>query len=57
MEKSKVLFIGDSKFDHEVAAHYGFDFIFMYGYTEFKEWESYCNDRHIRTVKDLGQLI
>lgn len=55
--KDKVLFIGDSKFDHEVAAHYGYDFIFMFEFTEFQEWEEYCEAHHIRTIKNLSALI
>ena len=35
------LFIGDSRYDHEVAMKFGFDFLFLSGWTEFFEWRKY----------------
>ncbi|MEO1263872.1 MAG: HAD hydrolase-like protein [Bacteroidota bacterium] len=38
---STICFVGDSKTDHEVAEEYNLPFIFMSGYTQFQNWESY----------------
>ncbi len=54
--KGNTLFIGDSKTDYEVAIKYNFDFIFMYGYTQFKEWKSFFHDKKIKIIKDLEEL-
>lgn len=53
----KTLYIGDSKIDYEVGEKYQFDFIFMYGYTQFKEWKSFFNDKDIfMSIKDFSAL-
>ena len=36
-----VIFIGDSLYDYLVSKKFGFDFIFMYGYSEFLDWKQY----------------
>lgn len=53
----KTLYIGDSKIDYEVADKYNFDFIFMYGYTQFKEWKEFFRDKDIlMSLKDFFVL-
>ena len=37
----KTLYIGDSKIDYEVAKKYSFDFVYMYQYTQFREWRKF----------------
>ena len=51
------LFLGDSKYDHEAAAAAGLDFIFIRGWTEFDEWERYCNANGIVTTLQLADLL
>ncbi len=52
-----VLYIGDSLIDYEVALKYNFDFIFMYGYTQFKDWKEYfSNKKEVKTIKDFNAL-
>lgn len=51
------LFIGDSRYDHEMAEKYGIDFIFAYGWTEFSEWQDYCNKNNIRSVMGVCDLL
>jgi phosphoglycolate phosphatase-like HAD superfamily hydrolase len=54
----KTLFIGDSKKDYEVSKQYNFDFIFMYGYSQFKEWKEFFKDKNIlMSIKDLSVLL
>jgi len=43
--KEPVLFLGDSKLDYEVASFFNFDFIFVYQWTEFKNWKNYFKNK------------
>lgn len=53
----KILYIGDSKIDYEVAHKYNMDFIFMYGYTQFSEWRDFFSDKNIlMSIKDFSVL-
>ncbi len=38
---SPAVFIGDSRYDYEVARRYDLDFIFMINYTEFRDWKHF----------------
>ena len=52
-----VLYVGDSKVDHESANHIGADFIFMYQYTQFDNWEQYFRQfPEVRIVRNLSEL-
>ena len=55
--KFPVLFLGDSKYDHEVARKAKLDFLFVSGWSEFKEWRNYCNRNNIFSIKSLCDLI
>ena len=64
IENSRLIFpaiyLGDSRYDHEVAKKFGLDFIFVCGWTEFLGWEEYCNDHTITVVekvKDITNLF
>jgi len=53
----KTIFIGDSLKDYQVAEKYGYDFIFMYGYTQFKEWKEFFKDKNIlMSINDFTTL-
>lgn len=53
----KTLFIGDSLKDYEIANQYGYDFIFLSGYTQFKEWKEFFKDKNIlMCIKDFSLL-
>jgi len=50
----KTLYIGDSLIDYEVAKTYSFDFVYMYQYTQFKEWREYFkNKREVKVIKNF----
>ncbi len=51
------LFIGDSRYDHEVAIAAGLDFVFVYGWSEFPEWKKYCDDNMIETRRTLAGVF
>lgn len=50
------LFLGDSKYDHEAASRAGLDFLFLSEWTEFKGWQTYCEQHGIRILSNLGSL-
>jgi len=54
----KTLYIGDSQIDYEVAKSFDFDFIFMYQYTQFKEWRKYfeCKNK-VKIIKNFKSLL
>ena len=55
--KFPALFIGDSEFDYEVAIKAKLDFLFVSGWTEFKDWQNYCNKNKILSIKSLCDLL
>lgn len=55
--KGKILYIGDSRIDYEVAEKYNLDFIFMYGYTQFDAWKEYFKDKkNVVIIKNFEAL-
>ena len=51
-----VLYIGDSRLDHQVAEEMKVDFVFVYKYTEFDGWEEYCRKEGVSYVKTLREI-
>ena len=51
-----VLYIGDSKVDFETAQKFNFDFVFMYGYTQFSEWQDFFADKNCFLTENLETL-
>ncbi|MCW9034193.1 MAG: HAD hydrolase-like protein [Rhodospirillales bacterium] len=55
------LYIGDSKYDYVAATECGLDFVFIYQWSELREWESYFKDKKVpcfptlRTFLELSQ--
>ena len=53
----KCLFIGDSIVDYKLAMDHAMDFIFVFGYTSFKDWEHFVRDKkHISCIKNFTEL-
>lgn len=50
------LFIGDSRYDHIAASKAQLDFIFLSGWSEFKEWKHYCETNKIFHLKSISEL-
>lgn len=51
------VFIGDSRHDYEVAQQFFVDFIFIYGYTQFHQWQTFSFAGNVLKFKDFDQLI
>ncbi len=52
-----VLFIGDSKYDYEVASQYGFDFLFVSDWSEWTDWKDYQKINKFSTINNLENWI
>ncbi|MCK9488787.1 MAG: HAD hydrolase-like protein [Xanthomonadales bacterium] len=50
------VFLGDSRFDHEAAIRANLDFVFVHGWTDLKDWKTYCLQNQIPAVESLGDL-
>lgn len=48
------LFLGDSRLDYEVAQTFNVDFVFVYEWTEFKQWQSYCQYHDIPFIPRIS---
>ena len=52
------LFIGDSRYDHQISAKFGLDFVFVSDWTEFKDWQTYCKEFGLKNLNKIeGFLI
>lgn len=51
------LFLGDTRYDHKAATGAGLDFVFVYGWTEFADWQSYCKQASISCIESIERLV
>ncbi|MGC6367717.1 MAG: HAD family hydrolase [Candidatus Marinamargulisbacteria bacterium] len=51
-----ILFIGDAKYDFEVARQFNFDFFFIYEYTDFDDWASFFNKQEVSSFKNFKEV-
>ena len=51
------LFLGDSMYDIQVAEKYNLDFIFVYGWTDLKNWEPVCKKFNLIFIEKIGDLV
>jgi len=50
------VFIGDSRYDYEVASQFNLDFFFMTKYTEFDGWKLYFMDKRVKIIESFNDL-
>lgn len=50
------IFLGDSRLDYEAAASAGLDFLFVSGWTEFREWKHLQAEKGFPAVSSLKSL-
>lgn len=53
----RVLFLGDSLYDCEVARSVGFEFVFVSDWTELDNWESLMKRRGVMCINRISDLI
>jgi phosphoglycolate phosphatase-like HAD superfamily hydrolase len=51
------LYVGDSKYDYEVASKHGLDFIFISQWTEVKNFKKWCDSNNIKHKQDLKSIL
>ena len=51
------LFLGDSRYDFEVASEFGLDFVFVEAWSEFQEWQDHQRVHGYRSVRTLVDLL
>lgn len=51
------LFLGDSRYDHQASTRAGLDFIFVSGWTDLVDWESYIAAHNLLSVDHLRDLL
>ena len=51
------LFLGDSLYDIQTAQKYNLDFIFVYGWTDLKDWKKICNENGLPYVEKIQDLL
>ncbi len=50
------IYIGDSVHDYEVAVEYGFDFCFMWQFTQFADWQNFFAQKpNVKMIKNLAE--
>ncbi|KAA0874400.1 HAD family hydrolase [Nitrincola tapanii] len=54
---SSILFIGDSRYDYEVAQAYDLDFVFVSQWSEFEGGLDFFRDQSIPCIRALEQLV
>lgn len=51
-------YFGDSQYDYEVAARFGYDFVFLSRYSQFREWRAFFAQRPgVRVVADFRPFV
>ncbi len=51
------VYLGDSKYDYNAAKSFGIDFLFISGWSEVKEWSSFCEKNNIKTLTKISNLL
>lgn len=51
------LFLGDSKYDYQVATQYDLDFIFVSEWTEVSDWKEFIQEYELKSVKRVSDLL
>jgi phosphoglycolate phosphatase-like HAD superfamily hydrolase len=52
-----VIYFGDSQIDYETAQKFNFDFVFMFQYTQMKDWRNYFSGKQILlTIKNFTEI-
>lgn len=50
------LFLGDSLYDIQTAQKFHLDFIFVYGWTDLKDWKKICDENNLIYVEKIQDL-
>jgi len=51
-----VLFLGDSRYDCEVALRHGLDFMFVHAWSEVRDWAVLCRNHSVAAIASIDEL-
>lgn len=51
------IFIGDARYDFEVAERFGLDFAFVSNWSEFADWPDYFKSKPVPVIRSIEQLL
>ena len=51
------LFIGDAKYDYEMATKFGLDFVFVHNWTDFEDWSAYFKNKEALLLGDISEVL
>ena len=51
------LFLGDSLYDIETAQKFNLDFVFVYGWTDLKDWKKICDEKKLTYIEKIEDLV
>ena len=51
------LFLGDSRYDHEVSIQMGLDFLFVSKWTDLSCWRNYTHTNLVRSITQVSDLL
>lgn len=54
---SDAVYLGDSRYDHEVATRFGMDFVFLHAFSEFDGWGDYFAGTNTPVVPGFRDLV
>mgnify|MGYP005842299791 CR=1 FL=1 len=54
--KGKSLFLGDSRYDCEVALRHELDFVFVHGWSDVSDWQTLCEAFHVPAIGSIEEL-
>ena len=57
IQENKTILFGDSKLDYEVANFYGFDFVFLYGKSEFESWKPFFTNKKVLCIRNWKSIM
>lgn len=55
--KTPALFLGDSKYDYQAAISAGLDFVFLYNWTEVKDWREWQRKEDVFVFENIARLF
>ncbi len=53
----KGLFFGDAWLDYKLSDEFGLDFIFIQGYSEWKDGEAFCKQNNLKIADDFSTFL
>lgn len=58
IDGKRCVFVGDSRYDYETAKEFGMDFIFLSGWADGWDWESFFKDKpEVMVYKDIVEMV